>query len=74
MTVDWFLVDAPGMAPQEFQAWFAAKERHRSVFLRCCDAKEGSPEQAALEAEGRALKIEVDRLEQIARDAWLKAS
>lgn len=74
MTVDWFLVDAPGTVPQEYQAWFAAKERHHEVFLRCCAAPVGSEEQAALDAEGKVLKAEVDRLEQIARDAWMNAA
>lgn len=70
MTADWFLVHAPHVSPQEFQAWETAKERHRALVLRWCDAKEGSAEQAALDVEGQALKIEVDRLEQIARCAW----
>lgn len=73
MTVDWFLVDAPHVVPQEFQAWEAAKERHLAVFLRCCDAPAGSVEQAALDAEGRAIKIEVDNLEKVARAAWEKS-
>lgn len=72
MTVDWFLVDAPQAVPREFQAWEAAKERHRAVFLSCCDAKNGSPEQAALDAEGRALTTEAEHLENIARAAWAK--
>lgn len=70
MNVDWFFVDAPHVAPQEFLAWEAAKERHHAVFLRCCEAKAGSAEQLALDAEGQALKIEVDHLEKIARTAW----
>jgi len=70
MAVDWFLVDAPHSVPQEFKAWDAAKKRHQAVFLRCCDASDGSPERAALNEEGQSLKIEVDRLEKIARDAW----
>ena len=60
MTVDWFLVDAPHVVPQEFQAWETAKERHRSVFFRCCDANEGTSERVALQVEGEALKIEVE--------------
>lgn len=72
MTVDWFLVDAPQVVPQEFKAWEAAKERHRDVVLRCCDAAPGSIEQATLDAEGQTLKIEVDGLEKIARSAWAK--
>lgn len=72
MTVDWFLIDAPHVVPCEFEAWEAAKERHRAVFLRCIDAQDGSAEQAALEAEGQAAKVEADRLEQIARETWAK--
>jgi hypothetical protein len=68
MTVDWFLIDAPHVVPAEFQAWEVAKAHHRAVFLRCIDAQ-GS-KQTALDAEGQAAKIEADRLEQIARDAW----
>ncbi|WP_154717471.1 hypothetical protein [Sterolibacterium denitrificans] len=40
-----------------------------TAFLRCVDAQE-SAERAALDAEGQAAKIEADRLEQIAREAW----
>lgn len=71
MTVDFFLIDAPHAVPQEFRAWGAAKERHRAVFLRCVDAVAGSAEQTALDAEGQAAKHEADRLEQVARTAWL---
>ena len=70
MTVDWFLIDAPHVVPAEFRAWEAAKAHHRTVFLRCVDAQGDSAEQAALDAEGQAAKIEADRLEQIAREAW----
>ena len=70
MTVDWFLIDAPHVVPEEFQAWDAAVKRHHSVFLRCCEAPEGSDEQVALDAEGVRLKAEADRLERIARSAW----
>lgn len=28
MTVDWFLVDAPGVVPEEFEAWLAKLEGH----------------------------------------------
>ncbi|CAM5534091.1 hypothetical protein AFAE65S_00113 [Alcaligenes phenolicus] len=69
MTVDWFLIDAPHVVAAEFQAWEAAKAHHRAVFLRCIDAQD-SAERAALDAEGQAAKIEADRLEQIAREAW----
>lgn len=71
MTVDWFLIDAPHTVPQEFAAWEAAKERHCAVFLRCIDAPDGSTERAVLDVEGRAEKIEADRLERIAREAWM---
>lgn len=57
MTVDWFLVDAPGVVPEEF--------------LRCLDAKDSSAERDQLDAEGLALRQEVDQLERQARDAWL---
>lgn len=73
MTVDFFLIDAPRAVPQEFKAWEAAKEHHRGVFLRCVDAEAGSAEQASLDAEGWAAKVEADRLEQVARTAWLRA-
>lgn len=71
MAVDFFLIDAPHVVPREFAAWEAAKEYHRHVFLRCIDAEEGSAERATLDAEGQAAKIESDRLEQIAREAWM---
>lgn len=70
MTVDWFLIDAPHVVPREFEAWEAAKEHHRAVFRRCLAAPAGGADQAALDAEGQAAKIEADRLEQIAREAW----
>lgn len=70
MTVDWFLVDAPHIVPQEFAAWEGAKAHHHAVFLRCLNAPAGGEEQAALDGEGRAAKAEADRLEQIAREAW----
>ncbi len=70
MTVDYFLIDAPHTVPQEFAAWEAAKERHHAVFLRCIDAPDGSAERAALDAEGKAAKIEATRLERVARQAW----
>ena len=70
MTVDWFLIDAPQIVPQDFGAWEAAKARHRDLFLRCLDAETGSAEQAALDVKGQAAKLEADRLEQIAREAW----
>jgi len=73
MTVDFFLIDAPRTVPQEFQAWAAAKDHHRAVFLRCVAAENGSVEQARLDAEGRAAKAEAARLEQVARTAWLRA-
>lgn len=70
MTVDYFLIDAPHTAPQEFAAWVAAKERHRAMFGRCIDAPDSSAERASLDSEGKAAKIEADRLEQVARQAW----
>ncbi len=73
MTVDFFLIDAPHAVPQEFQAWAAAKDHHRAVFLRCVAAEAGSAEYARLDAEGQAAKTEAARLEQVARAAWLHA-
>ena len=72
MSVDWFLMDAPHVVPHEFQAWETARKRHNAIAFRCCDAVTGSAEQAALDAEGQAAKIEVDRLEQIARETWIR--
>ncbi len=71
MAIDWFLIDAPHVVPAEFAAWEAAKAHHRTVFLQCIEAQD-SAERAALDAEGRAVKIEADRLEQVARDAWTR--
>lgn len=71
MTVDWFLVDAPGVVPDEFEAWRSAMARHHKVVLRCLDTKVGSAERDQLNAEGLALRLEVDQLERRAREAWL---
>lgn len=73
MTVDWFLIDAPHTVPSEFAAWEAAKENHRAIFFRACKAEIGSAEFVALDAAGREAVAEVARLEQIARDAWMKS-
>lgn len=72
MAADWFLIDAPHVVPREFEAWQAAKMRHRAVFQRFLDAQDGSAEQAALDAEGGAAKSEADRFERIAREAWIR--
>jgi len=43
MTVDWFLVDAPHVAPDEFAAWEAAKKRHMHT---CSCASRGQMKEA----------------------------
>ena len=72
MAVDYFLIDAPHTVPEEMEAMHAAYERWRAVFHRWYDAKLGSAERAKLDIEGTVLMKEVDRLEQVARAAWLK--
>lgn len=70
MAVDWFLVDAPSVVPEEFSAWQDAKEKHRSIFLRACETLDGNA--PFLDAEGLAAAEEAIRLEKIARDAWMR--
>lgn len=72
MAIDWFLLDAPHLVPEEFKAWESARGRHRAVFLRSCNMQLSSADLAALDIEGKAIKVEVDRLEQDARQAWLR--
>ncbi len=38
MTVDYFLIDAPGKVPAEFSAWETARQRHHEIFLKAVDA------------------------------------
>jgi hypothetical protein len=51
MTLDWFLMDAPRIAPHEYAAWEVAKEHHKRLFLRVLGQSEedGSELFAALE-------------------------
>lgn len=70
MTVDWFLVDAPHVAPDEFAAWEAAKKCHMHLFLCLTRANERSDEWIALELAAREAQAECDRLENVARTVW----
>ncbi|KVE37233.1 hypothetical protein [Burkholderia sp. TSV86] len=70
MAVDWFLIDAPHVAPREYEAWRAAKAQHEALFYCVLDAEDGTDAQRALELAALEAKSEADRLEQVARDAW----
>ena len=73
MAVEWFLIDAPHLVPSEFRAWTEAKERHYAIFRQAVDAQASGKPDEALEAAGVAAKVEADRLERIAWDAWQRA-
>ena len=71
MAVDFFLIDAPHVVPEEFSAWEAAKKQRHEIFLRACDASD-QDEIAALDVQARALKEEEDGLKKVAYAAWEK--
>lgn len=73
MTVDWFLIDGPHSAPNEFAAWAKAREHHIQLalnYLALCNAK--APLDACAEAERVAVaaKAHADLFEVTARDMW----
>ncbi|MGO4333216.1 hypothetical protein [Cupriavidus sp. M-11] len=72
MTVDWFLIDAPRVVPDEFSAWEVAESQWIELFYRLLDAKAGSHAERELEHQVMAAKREADRLEQVARAIWAR--
>lgn len=73
MAVEFFLIDAPHIVPAEFEAWQAAKQRHRDLFLQVLALDEKGASFRALEAAAIEAAAEADRLEQAARRAWSRA-
>ena len=70
MVKDQFLEDGWRLAPDEFRAWWDARERHHAVHSRAMAILDETPERHRLDAECVELGREIARLERIARQAF----
>lgn len=71
LTVDWFLIDALQVVPQEYNAWLSARQKHVELAIKCMDSWGDADAFKKIEAAAIAAKLEADRLEEIARSAWM---
>lgn len=68
MAVDYFITDGERVCPEEFGAFWAAKEAATEYSLKLLDQAVITP---AEEAEAERLHAEARRLEKLARTAFL---
>lgn len=75
MSADFFITDGPRVVPVEFQAWQEAHDHLYACAQRALNSEDWSgAESVRLHRLSVAARCEADRLEQIARAAFRRAS